>query len=245
MNMHRSAFCGRNFEYYAEDSVLAGMIASAEVNGAAEHGVYAYIKHFALNDQETNRCSFLLTYSDEQAMREIYLKPFELCVKNFTGTSLAVMSSFNFIGPVYAGANDDLLSGVLRDEWGFRGMVLSDWDGSYGYQMTDNGVRNGNDCMLGFNSYPTNVITDTDAPTCVLALRRASKNILYTVANSGNYTHRELETGGIDNMTKLFIGIDAAAFAAAALIEGLVLFGYIKKKKDTRRMAEHGMTGAE
>ena len=111
--------------------------------------------------------------------------------------------------------------------------------------MQSDGVRNGNDCMLGFNSYPTNVITDTDAPTCVLALRRASKNILYTVANSGNYTHRELETGGIDNMTKLFIGIDAAAFAAAALIEGLVLFGYIKKKKDTRRMAEHGMTGAE
>lgn len=231
MNLHRGAFCGRNFEYYAEDGVLSGIIASAEVNGAAEHGVYAYIKHFALNDQETNRCSFLLTYSGEQAMREIYLKPFEVCVKNFTGKALAVMSSFNFIGPVYAGSNSDLLNGVLREEWGFRGMVLSDWDGSYGYQLTDNAIRNGNDIMLGFNSYPTNVISDTDAATCVLALRQASKNILYTVANSGNYTVKDADAGGLDRMTMLFIGIDAALLLAVVAIEGIVLLLYFKKKK--------------
>lgn len=78
MNIHRSAFGGRNFEYYSEDGVLAGNIASNTVNGLATKGVYAYIKHFVLNDQEVNRCSFLQTFADEQAIREIYMKPFEI-----------------------------------------------------------------------------------------------------------------------------------------------------------------------
>jgi beta-glucosidase len=126
MDGHRSAFAGRNFEYYSEDGVLAGYFAAAQVNAAAEHGVYAYIKHFALNDQETNRCAFLLTFSNEQAMREIYLKPFELCVKNYTGTGLAVMSAFNWIGTKPANGSYELLTTVLRDEWGFVGMVETD-----------------------------------------------------------------------------------------------------------------------
>lgn len=102
----------------------------------------------------------LLTYSDEQAIREIYLKPFEICVKNFEGQSLAVMSSFNFVGDRWTGANPNLLNNVLRDEWGFRGMVLTDWNGSYGYQNTDDAVRNGNDAMLGFASKESNKITE-------------------------------------------------------------------------------------
>ena len=89
MNTHRSAFAGRNFEYYSEDGVLAGKLAAAQVNAMATKGTYNYIKHFALNDQETNRCAFLLTYSNEQAIREIYLKPFELCIKNFDGTPVS------------------------------------------------------------------------------------------------------------------------------------------------------------
>ena len=229
MNMHRTAFCGRNFEYYSEDGVLSGVIASAEVNGAAEHGVYAYIKHFALNDQETNRCTFLLTYSDEQAIREIYLKPFEMSVKNFTGEALAVMSSFNWIGTHYSGANPYLLNNVLRGEWGFRGMVLSDWDGSYGYQITDDCVRNGNDAMLGFNSYESNVLTDTDSATLTLALRQASKNIMYTVANSGNYTVDNPDEAGLDNMTKTFIGIDAAIAVVLIAAELIVILRWRRK----------------
>ena len=229
MNMHRTAFCGRNFEYYSEDGVLSGVIASAEVNGAAEHGVYAYIKHFALNDQETNRCSFLLTYSDEQAIREIYLKPFEMCVKNFTGDALAVMSSFNWIGTKYSGSNPYLLNNVLRGEWGYRGMVLSDWDGSYGYQLTDDCVRNGNDAMLGFNSYESNVLTDTDSATLVQALRQASKNIMYTVANSGNYTVENPDEAGLDNMTLTFIGIDVAIAAVLAAVELIVVLRWRRK----------------
>lgn len=231
MNMHRSAFTGRNFEYYSEDGVLSGHIASAEINGAAEHGVYAYIKHFVMNDQETNRCCLLQTYSDEQAIREIYMKPFELCIKNFTGDAIAVMSSFNFIGDQWTGADANLLNNVLRDEWGFQGMVITDWNGSYGYQNTEDSIRNGNDLMLGFNSYESNKITDTDSATCVLALRQASKNILYTVGNSGNYTSEDAQAGGLDHMTKLFIAIDAAIGIVSLAILAFVFIRYFKKRK--------------
>ena len=182
-----------------------------------------------LNDQETNRCSFLLTYSDEQAIREIYLKPFEMCVKNFTGDALAVMSSFNWIGTKYSGSNPYLLNNVLRGEWGYRGMVLSDWDGSYGYQLTDDCVRNGNDAMLGFNSYESNVLTDTDSATLVQALRQASKNIMYTVANSGNYTVENPDEAGLDNMTLTFIGIDVAIAAVLAAVELIVVLRWRRK----------------
>lgn len=83
MNTHRTAFNGRNFEYYSEDGVLAGYIASAEINAAGEKGVYAYIKHFVANDQEINRCTAQQIYLTEQTLREIYMKPFEICVKNY------------------------------------------------------------------------------------------------------------------------------------------------------------------
>ena len=135
MNMHRTAFNGRNFEYYSEDGVLAGNIAAAEVNAAATKGVYAYIKHFVVNDQEINRCTAQQIHLTEQTLREIYMKPFEIVVKqyDFDNNPLAVMSSFTLIGPRYTGANSDLLNGVLRGEWGYQGMVLTDWYGSYGY----------------------------------------------------------------------------------------------------------------
>ncbi|WP_347458057.1 glycoside hydrolase family 3 N-terminal domain-containing protein [Clostridium sp. C105KSO13] len=102
MNTHRSAFAGRNFEYYSEDGVLAGHIAAQSVIGAEKEGVYAYLKHFALNDQETNRNNMLCTWTNEQAIREIYLKPFEIAVKD--GGAKAVMSSFNYIGARWAAA---------------------------------------------------------------------------------------------------------------------------------------------
>ena len=145
MNTHRSAFAGRNFEYYSEDGVLGGYLAANQMNGASEKGVYAYIKHFALNDQEINRISVLTTYASEQAIREIYLKPFEIAVKGFEGTSAAAMSSFNWIGTQPSCGNEYLLNNVLRGEWGFVGMVESDYDGSYGYMITDNCIRSGND----------------------------------------------------------------------------------------------------
>src|SRR5699024_2373168 len=112
MNIHRSAFSGRNFEYYSEDALLSGEMAAEAVKGASEHGVYSYLKHFAMNDQETNRLKMLATWSNEQAIREIYLKPFEIAVKD--GGAQGIMSSFNYIGPVWAGASSTLLNTVLR-----------------------------------------------------------------------------------------------------------------------------------
>lgn len=232
MNTHRNAFAGRNFEYYSEDGVLAGKFASNVVNAAAELGVYPYIKHFALNDQETNRCSYLLTYSTEQAIREIYLKPFELVVKNydFSNKGLAVMSSFNWIGTRPSCANPDLLNTVLRGEWGFLGMVETDYDGSYGYMISDHCVRNGNDLMLGFAGAESNQFTDQSA-TALLAMRQSCKNILYTVGNSGYYANGDT-SGGMDNMTKKFLTYDICIGVALVAIEAIVLTRYFKKKKN-------------
>ena len=123
MNIHRSAFAGRNFEYYSEDGVLSGAMAANAIMGSQEQGVYAFMKHFALNDQETNRLSELATWANEQSIREIYLKPFEMSVKQ--GGAGAVMSAFNYIGMEWGGSHSGLLNTVLRGEWGFRGMVLT------------------------------------------------------------------------------------------------------------------------
>lgn len=233
MNLHRSAFAGRNFEYYSEDSVLSGYMAAAEVNGAATQGVYAYIKHFALNDQETNRCSFLLIFATEQTIRETYLKPFEMAVKNFIGTAQAVMSSYNFIGNVASCNNSDLLNTVLRDEWGFVGMVITDYNGSYGYQTTDNCIKNGNDLMLGYGTAESNQL-NTESATTVLAMRQASKNILYTIANSGYYVDSsavEISTDGLNKMQITFYTVDAIVVVIVLLAEALVLILFFLKRK--------------
>lgn len=226
------AFAGRNFEYYSEDGVLAGKLAAAQVNAMATKGTYNYIKHFALNDQETNRCAFLLTYSNEQAIREIYLKPFELCIKNFDGTQIAVMSSFNWIGTVPACANEDTLTTILRNEWGFQGMVITDYDGSYGYMITDHCVRTGNDLMLGFSSQASNQLTNTESATLNNALRTSCKNIMYTIANSGYYTNTT-DDSGMSNMTKLFVTIDVVTVLLVVLCMALVIVRYRKKHAKT------------
>ena len=230
MNTHRNAFAGRNFEYYSEDGVLGGMIANAECNGAATKGVYPYIKHFALNDQETNRCSFLMTFASEQAIREIYLKPFEIATKGYQGTSRAVMSSFNWIGTEPSCANGNLLQNVLRGEWGFVGMVETDYDGSYGYMISDHCVRNGNDLMLGFASAESNVFSDNSA-TATLAMRQACKNILYTVGNSGYYANGD-PANAPDKMSALFtkIYIGAGVVIAALLALAFAMLRSGKKK---------------
>ena len=158
MNTHRTAFSGRNFEYYSEDGLLAGKMAAQQVKGAEEHGVYSFIKHFALNDQETNRNNLVCTWFTEQSAREIYLKPFEIAVKE--GGADAVMSAFNYIGTRYAGADPGLLNTVLREEWGFRGMVLTDYFGGYGYQDADIQIRNGGDICLAPNGGNTAVLDD-------------------------------------------------------------------------------------
>ena len=185
MNTHRSAFDGRNFEYYSEDGVLAGHIAAYSIIGAQSRGLYAYMKHFAMNDQQIAQNEMLCTWAREQAIREIYLKPFEIAVKE--GGSKAVMSSWNYIGNKWAGANSDLLQDVLRGEWGFQGMVITDGFHYTGYMDSDQAIRNGTDMMLKNFDVATNHVTDQKSATSVIAMRNACHNILYTVVNSHAY----------------------------------------------------------
>lgn len=240
MNIHRSAFAGRNFEYYSEDGVLSGLMTSKEAQGAAQFGVYPYLKHFALNDQEANRCGFLFTYASEQAIREIYLKPFEQAVKDFEGRSLAVMSSFNWIGTVPSCANSNLLNNVLRGEWGFVGMVETDYDGSYGYMITDNSVRNGNDLMLGYGTFDSNKL-DKDSATLALAMRKACKNILYTICNSGYYADGKPEES-VNNMSRIFMTLNSSAGVVIAVIELILIFRILMKRKRMKKITEETET---
>lgn len=230
MNIHRSAFAGRNFEYYSEDGVLSGAMAANAIMGSQEQGVYAFMKHFALNDQETNRTSMLCTWSTEQAIREIYLKPFEKCIKD--ADCHAVMSAFNYIGTTYAGSCPELLIDVLRGEWGFVGMVLTDYYGVYGYQDADRLIRNGGDfCLVNYDT-ETNHLTDTTSATALVSARQACKNILYTVANSRAYYEENL-TPGMPGWEKLMIGVDVVLFAGLAAVELLVVKkGYAKRKEE-------------
>lgn len=227
MNMHRSAFGGRDFEYYSEDSVLSARMAVAEVEGAVQSGMYPYIKHFVLNEQEINRNALLCTWITEQAMREIYLKPFEESVKSYPDKKIAVMSSYNFIGTEWAGGCAALLKEVLREEWGFKGMVISEYFGNYGYMDADRAVRGGTDMMLGTAGNEA-IMTDLSA-TSVIAMRQAVKNIFYTTVNSSAYEN--YVPGTIPVWQRLMYAADAVIAALLLMGEVLAVRNYRKKKQ--------------
>ena len=228
MNIHRTAFAGRNFEYYSEDGVLSGVMASNAIKGAQEHGVYAYMKHFALNDQEGNRTSMAATWSNEQAIREIYLRPFEISVKD--ADCHAVMSSFNYIGNRWAGGCSELLKNVLRGEWGFVGFVETDYFGVYGYMTADQGVRNGSDLMLCTTGNDFNTVTVL-TNSSKQALREASKNILYTVVNSRAYAEENLNPG-MPKWKIIMIGADVIVALLIVGLEYTAIKGYKKRKEE-------------
>ncbi|MFJ4107851.1 glycoside hydrolase family 3 C-terminal domain-containing protein [Oerskovia enterophila] len=199
INLHRSPFGGRNFEYYSEDPFLSGAMATSVANGAASKGMYTTLKHFALNEQETNRVNNgIATWATEQTIREIYLKPFEMAVKNISmdvqyvsdadGTisettigAGGIMSSFNRIGATWAGGSEALMTDVLRSEWGFEGFAISDFN-LYPYMSPNQGISAGTDLTLTFQ--PSKSFVDTTSAKAVSDIREATHNILFTVANS-------------------------------------------------------------
>lgn len=176
INIHRSPFSGRNFEYYSEDPFISGKLAAEVVKGARSRGVYCQIKHFAVNDQETNR-SGVCTWLSEQTLREIYLKPFEIAVKE--GGAMGMMSSFNRIGSLWAGGDYRLLTEVLRNEWGFRGMVITDFN-TEPFMDTRQMAYAGGDLNLATLPKPWSVSKPSDS----VVLRNSVKNILYATARS-------------------------------------------------------------
>lgn len=229
MNLHRSAFGGRNFEYFSEDSLLSSKMALAEVSAAVEMGIYPYIKHFALNEQEINRNALLCTWITEQSARELYFEPFEYCVKNIEKGKLAVMSSYNYLGTEWAGGCSALLNDILRGEWGFRGMVISDYFGNYGYMDADRAVRGGTDMMLGTAGNDA-IMTDLSA-TSVIAMRQALKNVFYVTVNSAAYEN--YVPGSIPSWMQTMYVIDAILAVLIILAEFMVYRGYCRKSKIT------------
>jgi len=226
MNTHRTAFGARNYEYFSEDGVLAGNMGAKAVEGARKYGVYSYIKHFALYEGNAKMVS---VWSNEQAIREIYLKPFEISVKQ--GGANAVMVSWSFLGDKWTGECSNLMNTVLRDEWGFRGMALTDFfrNNGHGFMNADAALANGVDVMLSTFNGEENNVANPEHPTSVLQMRNACKNVMYTVVSSWAYDGEHEETG-MENWKKAGIGIDTVIALFLAGMEVLVIRGYKKRK---------------
>lgn len=200
LNLHRTPFGGRNFEYYSEDPVLSGEIAASSVSGAfTKGGLYAYIKHFALNETDVNR-STVAVWTDEQVCRELYFKGFEICIKKAEGelryydssthsqqtktvkACRGLMTSMNYIGMKSPTNDYSLLTELLREEWGFEGMVITDFT-SGTYKDKDIGYRIGNDLWMAMRK----ANLDLSTSTAKWAARKAIHNICYVIVNSNAY----------------------------------------------------------
>ena len=176
-NMHRSPFNGRNYEYYSEDSLLSGVICGNTVQGANDAGVYTYVKHFICNDGESGiyRDS-VYTWMTEQTLRETYLRPFRMLVEEYDAVGL--MSSYNRIGAVWAGGSEALLTGILRDEWGFDGAVITDYCDHHSYMNGDQALRAGGSLWMS-GMMGGQLSCETGSNSYLQALRRATKETLY------------------------------------------------------------------
>lgn len=202
-NIHRCAFGGRNFEYYSEDPLVSGDMAASVIQGCSNRGLVTTVKHFALNDEElyNNDRSRVSIWADEQAIREIYLRPFEIAIKEpmmdlvyldangdqqtkVMRGALGVMGCMNYWGTQWGGADYALLTELLRHEWGFEGMVITDMVMNAGSNSVDQCLRSGSDTWMAWGDSFTGLIEDTETATGVSVIRRAVKNMSYMVANS-------------------------------------------------------------
>ena len=275
MNTHRTPFSGRNNEYYSEDGFLSGVIASATSRGAASKGMYTFIKHFAVNDQENHRGDRngqygLATWSNEQAIREIYLLPFEMCVKNdpvtlnyveedgsggYVNASrdyapvTAVMTSFNRLGYTWTGGCYNLLTNVLRTEWGFHGFVITDNanTGSPTFMNAYQMIEAGGDAALTTTEYAVWKFDQNSAADYHYG-RQAMHNILYTVANSKVMMGLMPGSKFVTPMTmaeKILVGIDIAAAVIILALAYFIFRGFKPTKKKAAKLAAKAETKAE
>ena len=249
INLHRSFFNGRVFEYYSEDPVLSGKLAAAVISGAGDMGLFCYVKHFALNDTDTGRDALTNYWADEQTMRELYLKPFEIALKEArmtiryytdTGTlaektmraATALMPAQNCVGTVVGHANYKLLTNVLRKEWGFRGTVVSDYWVWNGNNLRDLCLRSGCDSYLCPYSPDRWTLEDYDSPTARNVMRKAIHNIAYTVANSNamqGYAPGAVQETSMSPWQK---ALYAADIAFVLLMIGMIVWRILHAKDD-------------
>lgn len=240
VNIHRSPYSGRNFEYYSEDGFLSGKIGAAEMRGVRSKGVIAYMKHFALNDQETNRYGGAV-FANEQSIREIYLKGFEYCVTE--GGSIAAMAGMNRIGARWVGAHKGIMTDVLRGEWGFEGMVITDQASvaSMLYQDMISGLWAGTDLWLNTNSSLWSLDEWKDNATVMSNVQRAASNVIYAVTNSNAVTDYGEGGGAVDPNAgtpawKIWlIVLDVVVFAACAAGIAVPVVLYLRGRKQGRQ----------
>ncbi|WP_099468908.1 glycoside hydrolase family 3 protein [Konateibacter massiliensis] len=182
-NIHRSPYSGRNFEYYSEDSYISGKMAASTVRGAQSKGAVVTVKHFAVNDQEGNRVGGAM-FANEQSVREIYLRPFETAVRE--GNALGMMASMNRIGARWTGGHYGLMTATLRDEWGFKGMVVTDQASFsvFAYEDLREGLEAGTDLWLNTDAELWKLADEEMTPTVLNNMQRAAKNVAYAITNS-------------------------------------------------------------
>ena len=225
VNTHRSAFTARNYEYFSEDGVLAGIMAGCGVKGALSRGVYSTVKHFAMYDSNGK---MVCAWATEQSMREIYLKPFEIAVKAYGANG--IMESWAFLGNKWVGEISALNNDILRGEWGFRGFIVSDFfrNNGHGFMNADMALANGVDAMLSTYAGGPNQVTDKTAASNVKYMRTAAKNILYTT--SGSWIYDDAHKGGDPAPWKTVFYIADAVIAAAILAGAVLIFLNYRKK---------------
>lgn len=240
MNIHRSPFGGRNFEYFSEDAFLSGKMAAAEVKGCQSKGTVPFIKHFALNEQETHRSvTGDASWVNEQAMREIFLRPFEIAVKE--GGSMGLMTSFNRIGTRWTGGDYRLVTTILRGEWGFKGAVICDFNTTT-YMNPRQMIYAGGDLNLYTTSPDVARWSDADSSSTgdVVVLRNALKNVCYAMVNS-NAMKGEVIGRTMAPWQILFIAVDCGVLGACVLWGALYITLSIlrdKKRGDVEQTAQ-------
>lgn len=231
VNLHRSRFNGRNFEYYSEDGILSGKLSTEFVLGARSKGLVVYVKHFALFDYAVGG-NLSYVWADEQAMRELYFKPFKLCVKE--GKTTGIMAAENRIGPTWSGGCYELNTNILRNEWGFKGVLVSDWAGNINY-FNGGGynpsrlIRSGGNLILGAATNSGSGGSGSsglyNTSTELWALRNAIHGLCYTMANSFAmnasmiaYAEDVVENFTGKSITKIYVGVECNLSIATATI---------------------------
>ncbi|MCH5156625.1 MAG: glycoside hydrolase family 3 C-terminal domain-containing protein [Clostridiales bacterium] len=248
VNLHRSVYNSRNYEYFSEDAVLSGKLATEMIVGAKENNLYCYLKHFAVSEAGQNPKN-LNTWLTEQNLRENYLKAFEIAVKGAKAN--AMMSAFNRVGATLCGYNHALLTDVLRTEWGFRGSVITDWYEGSGYMSNHElGILAGNDLWLcGTTQQPADL--DLSKPEVAYAARQSVKNILYTyistnATSSGIKVNPEAHSNLFDALW-IIINIVLSLGIAACVIFAVLPFvlDYINKRKALKQTSGHDSSQAD
>ena len=240
VNMHRSPFNGRNYEYYSEDAHLSGQICGNTVAGALDAGTFCYVKHFLCNDGESGIYrDGIYIWMTEQALREVYLKPFRIIVEEYGATG--IMSSYNRVGAVWAGGSLGLLTGILRQEWNFQGAVITDYADHHDFMNGDQMIRTGGDLWMDGMMLGT-LKCETESNSFWQAMRQASKNIVYMALNAHVENMNYVAESGDTDMTrplitvemplwqKIIIGLDVVSVALFALaLRGVILDVQVKR----------------